>query len=446
MQPAAYLPRDIDAHLLAWKTSARRKPLLLRGARQVGKSTSVRYLGRTFEHFVEVNFDEKKGVRDLFNRDLSPQQICSELALLYATPIVSGKTLLFFDEIQSCLPAISSLRYFYERYPELHLAAAGSLLEFALEEIPSFGVGRIHSLHQYPLSFREYLLAAGEAVLPEAIAAASPDEPLSAPIHQKCVRHLLDFLRTGGMPEAVAAFIGNASLLDCQTVLDDLLASFFDDFAKYKSRVPASRLREAFGALMRQSGGKFVFSNAIPDTSSAQIKEAVSLLERAGLVYPVFHTAGNGLPMAAEQNEKSRKYAVLDTGLMQRFLGLDLSGFATATEITQINRGALAEIWAGLELVKAQRPSGPAHLFYWHREQRGSQAEVDYLVQCGEAIVPVEVRAGTSGSMQSLRRFMGEKASPRGIRCSLENFGRVGGIDIIPLYAIANICRPNDMA
>lgn len=160
-----YLHRKIDAQLLGWSKESKRKPLFVPDARQVGKSSAVRQLGSQFDYFVEINFNQRADVRLLFEKNMSPQEICENLSLLYNTPIIPGKTLLFFDEVQASIAAISSLRYFYEKYPELHLIAAGSLLEFALEELPSFGVGRVRSMFVYPFSFEEFMIATGNKLL-----------------------------------------------------------------------------------------------------------------------------------------------------------------------------------------------------------------------------------------------------------------------------------------
>jgi predicted AAA+ superfamily ATPase len=180
-----YLTRKIDNELMLWKSEVGRKPLLLRGARQVGKSSSVRKLGESFRSFLEINFEENKKIHSLFNGDLTPQVLCENLSLMFDKEIIPGETLLFFDEIQSCVPAISSLRFFYEKMPELHVIAAGSLLEFALAEIPSFGVGRIRSIYMYPLSFDEFLDAIGQQKLRELKSKADAQNPLAEPIHDK---------------------------------------------------------------------------------------------------------------------------------------------------------------------------------------------------------------------------------------------------------------------
>jgi predicted AAA+ superfamily ATPase len=437
-----YLKRSIDHELFNWKHDKRRKPVLLRGARQVGKSSTVRELSKQFDSFVEINFERdnlKYNVNAVFERALDPKQICDELSLIYGKPIVAGRTLLFLDEIQACIPAISSLRYFYEEYPELHVIAAGSLLEFALQELPSFGVGRIRSMFLYPFSFDEYLRAAGSGMLADALQKASPEKPFPAPVHNKYLQEIVRFLLLGGMPEVVATYVQGGSILECQQVLDDLMLSLYDDFSKYKGRVPASRLCEIFSSVIHQTGGKFTYSHASEHANRLQIKESMELLELAGIIYPVTHTSANGLPLAAEMNTKYRKYLIFDTGIYQRFLRLDLSQLLTAEKLEQVNKGALAELFVGLELLKSAPCTYPIQLYYWQRAKQGSAAEVDYVVQRETDIIPVEVKSGTKGSMQSMFQFLSEKEYSYGIRCSMENFGTYQNVKIYPLYAVSRI-------
>jgi len=431
-----YFNRTIDQALLAWKDDPRRKPLLLRGARQVGKSAAIRHLGKTFDHFVEVNFDEDKAVRGLFDRQQSPRELCAQLALYYNTPIEPGRTLLFFDEIQSCPAALAALRYFYERHGSLHLAAAGSLLEFAIEEIPTFAVGRLRSLFLYPFSFAEFLGATGCAALAQAAARAGPLNPLPEPLHQKLVEKLKTFFITGGMPEAVAEYAATGDFLKTGQVHTDLLLTYRDDFAKYKAKGSATLINEVFESVVRQAPGKFVYERAVAGAGVEQVKKSLNLLIMAGLVYPVTHTSGNGIPLGAEANIKFRKMLPCDTGLFLHLLGLNPAQLLVADDTELVNRGALAEIFAGLELLKHASCFEPARLYYWHREKRQSSAEIDYLVQAGGRVIPIEVKAGTQGAMQSLRLFMREKNIPRGIRASLENFRHLDDIDVYPLYAI----------
>lgn len=434
-----YLLRDIDPELTKWRHEKEIKPLLIRGARQVGKSTAVRELAKQFDHFLEINFEEQKTVHKLFEGDLSPKKLCEDLSILYNTPIVPGKTLLFFDEIQACLPAISSLRFFYEKYPQLHIIAAGSLMEFALQEIPSFGVGRIRSMFMYPLSFNEFLNALGEQTLLKAKKTASASEPLSEPIHQKLTNYLKRFLITGGMPEVVAHYSQRQDLKGCGMILDDLIISLKADFAKYKNHVPSLRISEVFDTVVRQSGSKFVYRNAATDANHKQIREAVELLIMAGLILPVTHSSANGIPLGAESNPKKRKMLLLDTGIFQRLLGLDLSTLLLHDDLDTINKGAIAEQYTGLELLKSASCYKPESLYYWHREALNANAEVDYVIQKGKDIIPIEVKSGKKGAMQSMRLFMHEKKSKAGIRVSLENFSTFENILVCPLYAVSEI-------
>jgi uncharacterized protein len=436
-----YIERKIDMDLLDWKSQASRKPLLLRGARQVGKSSTVRNLGNTFEYFIEVDFISNKSIHKLFESDINPIIIYEELSLIFNIPIVASKTLVFFDEIQACIPAITSLRYFYEKAPDIHLIAAGSLLEFALKDLPSFGVGRIKSLYLYPFSFSEFLVAFNERPLVNLIDKTTNDKPLTEPVHNKLRQYLIRFITIGGMPEVVASYVNGASLLDCQGILEELTSSLYDDFSKYKSRVPSSRLREVFSSVVMQTGSKFVLSQIDSRANRLQLKESMELLEQAGIIYPVVHSSANGIPLGAQTNDKFGKYLFFDTGIFQRFLNLDMSELFLNTEISLINKGAIAELYTGLEFIKNQQNNQSPALYYWQREKKGSQAEVDYVIELGSTIVPVEVKSGIKGKMQSLRIFMEEKNSKFGIRTSLENFNRMGKIKIVPLYAVGAIMK-----
>jgi predicted AAA+ superfamily ATPase len=434
-----YLERNIDEELVRWKEEESRKPLLVRGARQVGKSSSIKKLGESFDVFLEINFEEHRSVHDLFAGDLTPQTLCENLSVLFDKEIEPGKTLLFFDEIQACIPAISSLRFFYEKMPELHVVAAGSLLEFALGEIPSFGVGRIRSLYMYPLSFDEFLIVSGNVKLQELKQKANTHKPLATPVHDKLIELLKKFLIIGGMPEVVEKYVSNNDLRQCQRVLDDLISSYRTDFSKYNDRVPSSQIREVFESVVHQSGGKFVFTKTSPNLNILQIKKALELLIMAGIVIPVTHTSANGIPLGAEVNPKKRKMLLLDTGIFQRLMQLDISDQLFSNEFSMVNKGSIAEQFIGLEIVKNASCYSQSELFYWHREALNSNAEVDYLIQKNEDIIPLEIKSGSKGSMNSLFIFLKEKKARYGCRLSLENFAEYGDIKVYPLYACANV-------
>lgn len=436
-----YLYRNIDDDLKKWAFSKDRKPLILHGARQVGKSTAARNLGKTFKHFTEVNFESDKEVHSFFEGNLNPFEICEKLSVYYDIPIRADDTLLFFDEIQACVPAISSLRFFYEKFPALHLIAAGSLLEFALEELPSFAVGRVRSLFMYPFSFAEFLMALQMDSLVKAKNEADYDKPLAEPIHKKLNDYLKKFLILGGMPEVISKYANGNDMLECMQIIDDIVVSYKSDFAKYKKRINPLRIQNVFLSAAEQSGGKFVYSKAEKESSYRQIKEALDLLIMAGLLIPVYRSAGNGIPLGAESDLSQFKLLLIDTGLFQRILNLDISSLFISDNWDMINKGAIAEQYAGLELIKSLSPYIQPSLYYWARESKNSNAELDYLVQKNHLLIPVEIKSGSKGSMKSLMIFLEEKKVEFGIRSSMENFSQYGKVKVLPLYDLGRIFK-----
>lgn len=445
-----YYRRNIDQKLLEWKDSPRRKPLLIRGARQVGKSTAVRQLGKSFKYFVEVNLERLSTIRQLFTKDIDVRRTCEGISATLGIPIIAGETLLFLDEIQVSQEAIMSLRYFKEDYPELHVIAAGSLLEFALEELPSFGVGRIRSLYMYPFSFDEFLYAQGLDTTVDYKHQASAATSLPESVHVELIEQLKTFYLVGGMPAAVTEWIENRSYSECSHIHNDILDTYQDDFAKYKSRTSPVLLRKVLRSVALQAGSKFVYRQVAEDIHSSVIKDALHLLTLAGLVKPVIHTDGNGLPLGAEANDSYTKYLFIDLGLMQTMLGTPAADILLTSEVDFVNKGATSEMFAGLELMKNHDCFSKADMYYWQNMNRGANAEIDYLIGKGGKVLPIEVKANTKGSMQSLWLFMRKKKLHHAIRTSLENFGEfdhedkedenaVRHVNVIPLYALSNL-------
>ena len=428
-----YYKRYIDKKLLEWKNNKSRKPLLLRGARQIGKTTAIRELAKNFTYFIEINFDENTAIKQLFENNLSIDEICNQIEIIIGKPIIENETLLFLDEIQASQEAIKTLRYFYEKKSNLHVVAAGSLLEFTLAEIPSFGVGRIAFLYVYPFNFEEFLLALGEEKLINFITENTQNVPIPEIIHQKAIKFYKSFLIVGGLPEAVSTYVQYQNYLQVQVVLDQLISTYQTDFAKYKSRIPQLRIQEVFRNAIMQVGNKFSYSHNSTQ-NNFQVKEALELLQMAGLLYNVTHSACNGIPLGAEINPKKRKVLIFDTGVYLRLLGLDLSQIFLSDEVDFINKGAVSELFVGLEIIKNQNDP-LAQLYYWQRESKSSQAEVDYVFQNNFNIIPIEVKAGTKGAMQSMYKFIEEKNVNYGIRTSLENYGQLEKIKIVPIYA-----------
>lgn len=323
--------------------------------------------------------------------------------------------------------------------PDLHLIAAGSLLEFALKELPSFGVGRVRSIFMYPFSFDEFLHALGEDLILEAKKKACYENPLTELIHTKLIKLLKQYLIIGGMPEVISKYITNKNILECQKVLDDIVSSLRADFAKYKKRIPSLRILEVFESVIKQMGGKFVYSKTISQSNNKQIKEALDLLIMAGLVIPVTHSSSNGIPLGAESNIKKRKMLIYDTGIFQRILGLNISEILLENEFDVINKGAIAELFVGLEMLKSYSCYQQHELYYWQRETASGNAEVDYVIQYQNKVLPIEVKSGSKGSMQSIYVFLNEKQLEGGIRFSLENYLIYNNIKVIPLYGVAEL-------
>ena len=434
-----YFKRHVDKYLEEWKNSLNRKPLLVRGARQVGKSSAIRHLGESFKYYIEINLERQKDIKTLFGDNLNVKNICSQLSAIYNTPVIPGETLLFFDEIQESQRAISSLRYFYEEYPELHVIAAGSLLEFTLKELPSFGVGRIRSIYMFPFSFDEFLEAQGLALQVNFKKnEADCAHPLPVPLHEDMISQLRSYYLVGGMPESVRIWVQTGNYKECAIVHNDILDTYQDDFKKYKTRISPLLLSQTLKSVALQAGEKFVYSQVSNSVDGTSVKEALSLLTLSGLVTPVIHTAANGIPLGAEINEKFRKFLFLDIGLMQSLLGIQPKDILIANEMDFVNKGGLSEMFAGLELMKYDNYLSKPELYYWQRTERGAQAEVDYVFSRNGKIYPVEVKANNSGSMQSMHRFLELKKSEYGIRTSLEPFSAYEKIKVIPLYALSN--------
>ena len=452
-----YYERIIDQHLSEWAARIVHKPILLRGARQVGKSTAVRHLGESFKYFVEINLEKQPDYIELFKKDLDVKRIVPQMAAMCGTPIIANETLLFIDEIQESQEAIMALRYFKEDMPNLHVVAAGSLLEFVLDDIPTFGVGRIHSMYMFPMTFDEFLLANGEQLLLDARRQANADSPLPTPLHDKLVGLVRTFMLVGGMPESVAKWAETHDYLQCQEVQDDIITGYEADFPKYRKKIDPQLLVATMRSAATQVTNKFVYSQVAGGYKTAEVKKALDLLIKAGILIPVTHTDANGLPLGDEADESYRKLLLLDTGLMLRLLNMSMGDISsvttqilTATASDLVNKGPMAEMLAGLEVLHYLSPNIRHDLFYWVRQAKNSLAEIDYLLSRDMKVLPLEVKSGVQGGMKSLWDFMRDKKLSQAIRCSLENFGKFDYIDpkadntvrhveIVPLYAISQM-------
>jgi predicted AAA+ superfamily ATPase len=412
------MKRILEKEFIAWKDRADRKPLIVRGARQVGKTYLVEAFGRnSFQSVLTVNLEQKEDLHPLFNR-MEAKRITEELGLYFNQPVVPGRTLLFLDEIQACPKAIACLRYFHEELPDLHVIAAGSLLNFNLREFKhSVPVGRIEYLYLNPLTFQEFLLAIGEEMLANRIEQYRLEEDLGDGVNAKLRDLLRMYFFVGGMPSAVAGYAERHDLLEVQRILTSIATTLQDDFAKYGTRDQQRNMRQVLRYLSRNIGRKVRYVNINRDARADELRTALELLELSRIVTLVRHTSANGVPLGAEVVENHFKPLLLDIGLCNNLCGLSLP--ETAALLT-VQEGGLAEQFVGQEL----RNLGPAFeehpLFYWHREAKNANAEVDYLRTREEKIIPVEVRAGTSGSLKSLQVFLAEKKQGLAVRFNMD--------------------------
>lgn len=436
------MDRSIDKELLAWKNHPLRMPLLLRGGRQVGKTYAIEKFGKNhFDYLLTINFEKERKFCSLFQDSLNPKTILKEIQIFNQTPIHPGKTLLFFDEIQACPKAVMALRYFKEEMPELHVIGAGSLLEFTLHgENFSFPVGRVEFRYLFPLSFQEFLNATHHSYLLEQLKNATLDNHLSETTHQYTLAKLKEYFQIGGMPEAIYASLQTQAPIEWKKMQQMILDTYQSDFGKYSSAKQQKYLLTCFEKAPQLVGDHFRYTKISSEFQSRDLKNALELLEHAGLIRFVHTTSATGLPLQAGMNAKKFKLIFLDIGLLQEFLHTDPEQFQEK-DLTQINAGALAEQFVGQELMAYGEPFRKTKLFFWEREKKGSEAEVDYLFPYKSFIIPIEVKAGKGSRIRSMRQFMEEKKSPLGIRISQNALSFEKNILSLPLYMIGEIPR-----
>lgn len=392
--------RLIDDQLLHWKTSSRRKPLIIRGGRQIGKTWSIDRFSR--DHFgsvVKIDLEKRRDLHDIFAGDLSSQTILSQLALVAGQRIVPDETLLFLDEIQACPRALMALRYLYEEHPALHVIAAGSLLEFALGDL-SFPVGRVRFLDMYPMTFAEFLWAGGQQQLVEIL--QKPPVHLDRAVHHLLLNRLRQYFFVGGMPEAVRAYYENLSVLDAFEVQTDILDSYRQDFAKYAARADKNCLDGVLVNCAAKVGEQVKYARLVEGFSNPTIHKAFDLLCMAKVINRIPAVKTVGQPLGANINNKKFKSSLIDIGLMQRLNRLPVDIEIRQQDLLTIYRGKLAEQFVAQELLVTQN----SELYYWARAARGSTAEVDYLVNKDDRIYAVEVKSGKGGSLKSLHMLL----------------------------------------
>lgn len=429
--------------LQTWKERPNRVPLLLRGARQVGKTWLVRQFGKSFASFVEFNLEAQTELHRVF-RDFfgKPEELVRTLSSLRGEQIIPGKTLLFLDEIQESKEAILALRYFKEELPALHVVAAGSLLEFAIREL-SFPVGRIEFFHLFPMNFEEFLIASGREDLVQEIQKTGIGNSLPQTIHDLIIEQVALFCLCGGMPEVVQAYTNTKDLNECQTIQQRLIGNFREDFYKYARRGKIELLRKTFDSIPRLLGQKFKYVNVDPETRSKELSLALDLLVEAAIAHKVCHSSAQGLPLSAQANVSRFKVYFLDVGLVQRLLGLPLSQLFLERKTLLANRGPIAEQFVAQDLLSYTPQNQTPQLHYWHRESRSAQAEVDFVIEHRSRVLPLEVKSSRGHLTRSLQLFLQEhpEAFQPALKVSAENFHQRGNITIMPFYALSKLIK-----
>jgi uncharacterized protein len=400
-----------------WLASANRKPLVIRGARQVGKTWLVRRLAQVEnKNLIEVNLERRPEFVSLFDSN-DPQRILLHLETVFNQSIDPQTSLLFIDEIQAAPELMAKLRWFAEDLPELPVIAAGSLLEFILSEhVFSMPVGRINYMHLEPLSFEEFLLASDKNMLVEYLKTYHMEMEIPKMIHQQLITLFKEYVIVGGMPAAVSSWVDKHSLISVNQVQHDLMATYRDDFAKYSGRIATRELDAVMMSIPKHLGQKFIFTKVDTAIKIPTIKQSLNLICTARICHRVFGCAANGVPLGAELQEKYLKVIFLDVGLCSAALGLSLNQLNEAEEVILINKGGIAEQITGQGLRSIDPPYVEPALYYWHREEKGSSAEIDYVIQHGNSVVPIEVKAGSTGGLKSLHLFMSLKHLPLAVR------------------------------
>lgn len=439
------MKRKITDDLLAWINKKRRLPLILRGARQVGKTWIVRdFARRARKQLIELNFEDDKSLKTLFESN-DPKKIIINLESFFTIKINIEKSLLFLDEIQAAPELLSKLRWFAEKMPKLAVIAAGSLLEFALEENElSLPVGRVSFMYLEPMSFEEFLKAMGKDKLCEFLKNYQIDEKIPQAIHELLLQFVKDYIIIGGLPAVVRDWSENKSLISVNEVQQSLLQTYRHDFAKYSGRVPYERLEELFKAVPRLIGKKFKYNQVNSEVQSISIKKALSLICKAKISHKIKCVHGNGLPLGAEIKENVFKVIFLDAGLVSSLLGLSLYNVVALQKMQLNNTGEIAEQLVGQLLRTIQPKYIEPDLYYWMREKTGSSAKIDYLIQSGNKITPVEVKAGKVGSLRSLHFFMELKKLKTALRINAD-YPSITNLNYklisIPFYLIEQIPR-----
>jgi len=438
----AEFKRIIHKSLTSWLQRSSRKPLVLKGARQVGKSHAVHTLVKSnpqIKNFVELNLEQNPSYRSFFNSDLNPEQIVARIQLATGVNLNKPGSLLFIDEIQQEPRAIVALRYFHEQYSQLPVIAAGSLIEFVLSEV-GFPVGRVDRMVVHPFTFVEFLAAIEKNHLADFINTHDFNTPVLEPIHNELLHFLKIYFYVGGMPAAVMAYYQTKDLSEVSKVQAEILLSYRDDFPKYAAKSDWDALLTVFDRSAHLIGNQRVKYVDFDQTiRSEKLKKSSNLLVQADILHKVFSTDVDRPPLRAAKQSKFFKIIFLDIGLMQALLGFDWRKISDQDDLTNLKNGALAEQFVGQEILATQKDLFN-EVFYWLRNSKSSNAEVDYLIEKHGEIVPVEVKSGMLAKLKSLTMYRDLKQIPESYVLSQRNVEIRDKVKFLPLYLAGRVC------
>jgi len=427
------MERDIYHQLIQWKASLHRKPLILEGARQVGKTYALQYFGNSaYENFAYVNFEKDSRLSAYFEADLDPKRLIKVLALHTHVDILPQKTLLIFDEIQECPRALTSLKYFCEEKNEFHLVAAGSLLGIKTANTSGFPVGKVNFLKLFPLTFFEFLQAVGEKRLREFIETDINFEPIPEPLHDKLIDLLKSYFFVGGMPEAVTMYIENGRYEDARIVHHEIMDAYERDFAKHAPQnqfMKIITIWKNIHAQLAKENKKFIFSVIKKSARGRDFMEAIEWLVDAGLIVKCHHVSTPKIPLSAYKDDHIFKIYMLDIGLLAEQGAIAADTILKGNHLFSEFKGAFAENFVAQEF----RAMGQKQLYYWSSP---GTAEVDFIVEQNQQIFPLEVKSGTSQKKKSLLSYANKYNVDILSRASLMNLRQDGKVYNYPLYMI----------
>jgi len=427
--------RAIYASLVEWKSSPGRKPLLMRGARQTGKTYILQELGANeYEGVAYLNLEENPDLADFFARDLEPRRIISNLSLYLGWEIRPARDLIILDEIQASNSALNALKYFHEQANEYHVAAAGSLLGLKLSKPKSFPVGQVNFRELYPMTFLEFLEATGKPNLKTLIETTQGFTPYPAPFHEDLLECLRWYFFVGGMPEAVSAHARSAGPAEVREIQRDILSSYVLDFSKHAptSDIPKlSLVWESIPAQLARENKKFIFSAIRKTARAREYENALQWLVDAGLIYKSYRVPTAKCPLSGYMDRSAFKVFALDVGLLGSLARIPPNVLVRGDAIFREYAGAFVESYVAQHL----RSAGGSELFYWKSE--GKRAEVDFLCESEGEIIPLEAKSGVNPRSKRLRSYANQ-FSPRLLcRTTLLNLKRDGKICNFPLYALS---------